>query len=73
MLWGRRDKARIASMNTKDRHEAIKRLERERKRVNAEIENILNSYARESGNRSLKAKKRIFGFALNDWEYKGQD
>ena len=73
MLWGRKDKARVDAMSTKDRHEAIKRLERERKKVNAEIENILKSYARESGNRALKEKRRIFGTAPNDWEYRGQD
>lgn len=72
MLWGRKDKTRIDSMSTKDRHEAIKRLERERKKVNSEIENILKSYAKESGNRSLKAKRRLLG-APNDWEFMGQD
>ncbi len=41
-----------------EKEDMIKRLERERERVNDEIESILKSYARESGNRALKPKRR---------------
>ena len=50
---------RIDKMSSADRDEAIRRLERERARVNEEIESLLASYAKESGNRSLKTKKRL--------------
>lgn len=73
MLWGRKDKMNINSMNSADRHEAIRRLERRRKKVNAEIEAILKSYAKESGNKALRPKWQGFGAAPNDWAYGEQD
>ena len=45
-------------ISTAEKEDMIKRLERERERVNDEIESILKSYARESGNRALKPKRR---------------
>lgn len=45
-------------ISTSEKADMIKRLERERERVNDEIESILKSYARESGNRALKPKRR---------------
>lgn len=50
-------KRRLDSMNSADRDEAVKRLEREREEVVCEIEKILKSYAKESGNRALRRKK----------------
>ena len=69
MLWKRNDeKKRLENMGSADRDSAIKRLERERMKVNEEIENILASYAKESGNRALKRKKRHTRTSLNDWD-----
>ena len=53
-------KKRIDNMNSADRDEAIRRLERERTKLNEEIESILASYAKESGNRALRQKKTGF-------------
>ena len=60
---------RIDAMNSRDKADMIRRLEREREKVNIEIENILRSYARESGNRALKKRKRRIGFLPNDWSF----
>ena len=73
MLWDKKDKSNVNSMNSADRHEAIKRLEHERKKVNAEIESILKSYAKESGNKALLPKWHGFGAAPNDWAYSEED
>ena len=44
-------------MSSQQKADMIKRLERERRKINAEIEGILKSYARESGNRALRRKR----------------
>jgi len=62
-------KKRIDNMNSADRDEAIRRLERERTKLNEEIESILASYAKESGNRSLKPKRRRRRHTLDDWDF----
>ena len=54
----RSERLKIDKMNSSDRAEAIRRVELERDKINAEIENILKSYAKESGNRALKKKKK---------------
>ena len=60
---------RIDAMNSRDKADMIRRLEREREKVNIEIENILRSYARESGNSALKKRKRRIGYLPNDWSF----
>ena len=60
---------RINNMGTADRAEAIKRLERERAKINDEIENILESYAKESGINTLRPKGRRNRSHLNDWDF----
>ena len=47
----------VESMTTQERADMIKRLERERRKINSEIEGILKSYSKESGNRALRRKK----------------
>ena len=65
------DVRRIVSMSSHQKADMIKRLERERRKINSEIEAILKSYSKESGNRSLRRKRfdraddRIFT-VLND-------
>ena len=51
-------KQRIEAMSSKEKADMIKRLERERAKINAEIESILESYAKESGNRALLPKRK---------------
>lgn len=60
-------------MNSSDRREAIARLERERIRINYEIEGVLKSYAKESGNRALKRRRHRLGDSPNDWNYKEEE
>ena len=55
------------------RDEAIKSLERERQRINLEIEDVLKKYANESGNRSLKKRGRKSGAYPNDWNFRSGD
>jgi len=50
------DLRRITSMTSQQKANMIKRLERERRKINSEIESILKSYSKESGNRSLRRK-----------------
>ena len=52
---------RVESMTSQERANMIKRLERERNKINSEIESILKSYAKESGNRALLPKRMGFG------------
>lgn len=52
-----KEKRRIESMSSQQKADMIKRLERERRKINCEIESILKSYAKESGNRALKRKR----------------
>ena len=51
------EKYRIDAMNSHQKADMIKRLERERRKINSEIESVLKSYAKESGNRELKRKR----------------
>lgn len=59
-----------AGMRDTDRDAEIRRLERERLRVNLEIEELLREYSRKSGNRSLKPSRRRAGGSPNDYNYK---
>ena len=55
------DKRRLDGMSSQEKANIIKRLERERSKINSEIESILKSYAKESGNRALLPKRVGFG------------
>jgi len=54
---------RVESMSSQEKANIIKRLERERSKINSEIESILKSYAKESGNRALLPKRMVFGLS----------
>lgn len=58
------------SLDSRERDEAIRSLERERQRINLEIEEVLRKYANESGNRSLKKRGHKSGSYPNDWNFK---
>lgn len=70
-MFRRKDdvKKRVDNMSSADRDEVIKRLERERNKINGEIESILASYAKESGNHALKPKRLRRRSQLNDWDF----
>ena len=63
------DKRRLDSMSSEQKSDMIKRLERERRKINSEIESILRSYAKESGNRSLKRRRAGRAPDMNEWLY----
>ena len=71
-MFGKKANKSLDDLGSRDREEMIRRLEREREKVNSEIESILNSYARESGNRALKKRRSAFGKLPNDYNY-GED
>ena len=66
------DAKRLAAMPSKAREEAIAKLERERMKINAEIEGILRAYSKESGNRALKRRRHKIGFSPNDYGFVGK-
>lgn len=51
------------------RYKEIERLELERLRTNIEIEQLLKSYAKESGDRSLRKRKYKMGRGANDYGF----
>ena len=51
------------------RDKEIERLELERLRTNIEIEQLLKSYAKESGDRSLRKRKYKLGRGANDYGF----
>ena len=59
----------LDDLGARDREDMIRRLERERAKVNTEIESILRSYARESGNHTLKKKRGASRKLPNDYNY----
>lgn len=59
----------LDELSPKARDEMILRLESERLLATENVERIVNDYARESGNRSLRRKKRV-GAAPNDYVVK---
>lgn len=69
-MFKKRRNQPVEAMNSSDRKEAIARLERERIRINFEIESVLKSYSKESGNRALKKRKYKLGNSPNDWNYR---
>lgn len=72
-LFGEKEKRKLEGISSSQRAAMIKRLERERAKINSEIETILSSYAKESGNRALKKKRFRIGRRSNDWLYIGED
>lgn len=68
-MFTKKAKRSLDDLGARDRDDMIRRLEREREKVNAEIESILKSYARESGNRALKRRRRSIGKLPNDYSY----
>ncbi len=60
---------RLDEMNSRDKADMIRRLEREREKVNTEIESILRNYSKESGNRALRKRRKKIGSSPNDWSF----
>ena len=67
-LENKRKQRRLESMSSAEKDAVIRRLERERQKINSEIESILRNYSKESGNRALLRKKRGSS-AANSWDY----
>lgn len=63
----------LDDLGSRDRADMIRRLEKEREKVNLEIESLLKSYARESGNRALKKRRGGVGSLPNDYSFGGED
>ena len=72
-LFSDKEKRKLEGISSSQRDAMIKRLERERQKINTEIESILSSYAKESGNRALKKKMFRIGRRSNDWFYIGEE
>lgn len=68
MFGIKKKKQRVADMSIAEREAMIKRLERERNKINSEIESILQSYSKESGNKALLKKKRG-RFSAGGWDF----
>ena len=68
MFGIKRKKQKVANMSAREREAIIKRLEREREKINSEIEGILQSYSKESGNKALLKKKRG-STSLGGWDF----
>ena len=66
---GKTSRENLGKMTVSDRDEAIRRAEFERAKITSEIESILSSYAKESGNRALKIKKRKQKKTLDEWTF----
>lgn len=66
------DMKKMSAMTLKERDEAVAKLERERMKINAEIEGILRAYAKESGNNALKNRKHRIGASPNDYGFVGR-
>ena len=60
------DKRRIDGMSSRQKADMIRRLESERRKINSEIEGILRSYAKESGNSALRRKGVSFGKSVDE-------
>ncbi len=68
-MLGKKNTDQYSNITSSDRDEAIRRLERERMKVNLEIESVLKLYAKESGNSSLSRRKHKMGSSPNDYSY----
>ncbi len=62
----------VDTMSEKEKADEIARLERERLRINTEIEQVLKNYAKESGNRRLCRRRYKIGKAPNDYGFGGK-
>ncbi len=60
----------VSEMTESDKELEIKRLERERDRINRDIEVILKELASKTKNKKLKPRKRKPGKSANDYNYK---
>ncbi len=60
---------KLEGMSSTERDMMIRRLEKERKKVNSEIESILKNYAKESGNRALLRKRGKRRRYPNDFDF----
>ena len=56
-------------MTSQDRDRAIKRAELERRKIDSEIENILLSYAKESGNSALRRRRHLKKQRYSEWDF----
>ena len=65
----KKNQKKLDSMTALERDMMIRRLEKERKKVNAEIESILKNYAKESGNKRLLPRRMRRGLNPNDFEF----
>ena len=72
-LFGDKERKKLESISASQRAVMIRRLERERRKINSEIEGILAGYAKESGNKALRKKRFRFGRRSNDWLFIGED
>ena len=59
----------VDTMREGDKDNEIARLERERLRVNTEIEQVLKNYAKESGNAKLRRRRFKMGKSPNDYGF----
>jgi hypothetical protein len=65
----KKNQKKLDSMTALERDMMIRRLEKERKKVNAEIESILKSYAKESGNKQLIRRRMRRRRYPNDFDF----
>ena len=70
-IFGRKKSpvAPVETMRESERDSEIDRLERERLRINTEIEQVLKNYAKESGNRRLRRRRYKMGKSPNDYGF----
>ena len=61
--------APVDTMRESERDSEIDKLERERLRINTEIEQVLKNYAKESGNRKLRRRRHKMGKSPNDYGF----
>ena len=58
------------SMTSTEKSDEIRRLEVERMRINAEIEDLLRHYSKQTGNRALRRRRYKIGKSANDYSVK---
>ena len=59
----------VDDLGARERADMIRRLEKEREKINNEIESLLKTYARESGNRALRKRRASIGGLPNDYSF----
>ena len=62
----------VDTMSEREKDDEIARLERERLRINTEIEQVLKNYAKESGNKALRRRRYKIGRSPNDYGFGGK-